>query len=135
MRASIIADIGIHAYPMIMTGLTLHDHATNSESAAMSEPNDPTNDSVREPGSVDDISSAGTGFDKPADDEIIAAILTAGMLPTLPVPKLHRVAHGWHDADLRPMAELVASALTLYRAMLETMRQANGRAPDEDEPN
>ena len=129
MRMSMVGDVGLHAYPLILLGLIASDHNANLETKAMSESNG-TNADATAPASDEGLEQAGTAFGFPLDDEIIAAIITAGMLPTLPVPKLHRVAHGWQNNELMPMAEIIMSALTLYRGMLGTMRQTNGAIPD-----
>ena len=47
--------------------------------------------------------------------ELIAAILTAGMLPTLPVPRTMRLA----PADRERMLRAVAHAVDLYRSIFE----------------
>jgi hypothetical protein len=55
------------------------------------------------------------------DNEIIAALITSGMLPTLPPAKLHDVAKGSKSNTMQQSAEIVASALALYTAVLSML--------------
>jgi hypothetical protein len=58
-----------------------------------------------------------------AGQEIVAAIITAGMLPPLPAPKLRRVAEERITREeLEPALDVVSNALHLYINVLQTLR-------------
>jgi hypothetical protein len=52
--------------------------------------------------------------------ELIAAILTAGMLPTLRIPRTMRLAPRT-EAEAERMLRAVAQAVDLYRSVLERL--------------
>jgi hypothetical protein len=52
--------------------------------------------------------------------ELIAAILTAGMLPTLRIPRTMRLAPRT-EAEAERMLRAVAQAADLYRSVLESL--------------
>jgi hypothetical protein len=53
------------------------------------------------------------------DRELIAAILTAGMLPTLPIPENRTPTGEVTDAEGDTILRAVAHAVSLYRSVLE----------------
>jgi hypothetical protein len=120
MKSAKVVDLTIQLYQMMVAVLTAHSNKTTEDrSEIMRTPDhqqDWTSETDREPPM--------TGA---AGHEIIAAIITAGMLPTLPVPKLHRLAEGISEPELRPAVGIVASALHLYSNVLQTIRYAEAR--------
>jgi hypothetical protein len=58
------------------------------------------------------------------DRELIAAILTAGMLPTLPIPRSRAEGRGGGpvtDAEGEAIQRAVGHAIGLYRSVLERL--------------
>ena len=57
------------------------------------------------------------------DRELIAAILTAGMLPTLPIPRSRAQGGSGRvtDAEGEAIQRAVAHAVGLYRSVLEAL--------------
>jgi hypothetical protein len=53
------------------------------------------------------------------DRELIAAILTAGMLPTLPIPERRTESGEVTDAEGDRILRAVGHAIGLYRSVLE----------------
>ena len=123
IRAGVVADVAMKAYQMTLIELGADDEESNSEATVMLNTKHPTNDDAR----IKFTDEMVAAFFNVRDHEIIAAIITAGMLPTLPVPKLRKIADGWRESDLLPMVDLVSSAVTLYLAMRSLVQKSEER--------
>lgn len=121
LKAGMAGDQAAKTYQLILNAL---NHVATQEKKAMSERNNSTKNDAGSKGTIGITQLLARELDQSPDNELIAAIITSGMVPTLPPPKLIRAAGEWRDDDFRPMAELVSSALLLYTAMLKTLAEA-----------
>jgi hypothetical protein len=123
VRAGRVASLAIDMYHDMVAALTEDETATTQERRYTMESKEKHRDSTSDAESTSVTGSAGL--------EIIAAIITAGMLPSLPAPKLHRLAaEVISERDLKSATDIVASALYLYTTILHTVQYAEARMGD-----
>jgi hypothetical protein len=123
MKSGMVVDLVIHSYQVMVAALTELYSKPARKTMKTSDNNPDWASSLNQEPPV-------TGA---AGPEIIAAIITAGMLPTLPVPKLRRLtAEGISDAEMQPAFAVIAGALHMYMKVLETLRYAEARLEDRD---
>ena len=121
VRSGRVVELAIKMHQAMVAALNGHKCETTEEGNKMMKTPDDEQDRTSDTNQKTPITGA-------VGHEIIAAIITAGMLPTLPVPKLHRLAaEGISERELRPAADIVASALNLYTNVLHTIRYAESK--------
>lgn len=126
LRLGSAVDVGIRMYQLMVEFLDGHFGETAVENEDImndSEPN--TNGPSPAHGTEDPVTSSPPS----RDIDVIAAIITAAMLPALPIPKLRSIADSYRADDMDRCASIIADALYLYTSVRHVLNIAEGKLP------
>jgi hypothetical protein len=113
-----IVTLSVRAYHALLTTLAAPNNSNSGEAIVNQLSNKNQSPDKTTPEQFNTV-------DDNVDLAVIAAIITAGMLPRLPVPKLRDAAKALDGAvskdQIRPIAEVIADTLTLYQAVCHVL--------------